>query len=83
MTTLQSINDIRKAIKPLGFTVKTKTLSWGSHATYIDINTKQGLSFNVFTPELLEKWKPLLDWQRVNRESLKVVRDLTDCRGLL
>lgn len=59
--TITTVSELRKVIKPLGFTVKTKTNSYGKTVTYVHINSKQELGFNVFTPELLERWKPLFD----------------------
>lgn len=81
--TLETLVDIRRVLKPIGFTVKTKKLSWGRHATYVHIESGQELSFNVFTPELLEKWSPLLDWRKCFNEDLKQVRDNEDCLGLV
>jgi len=80
---MKTINDIRKAIKPIGFNIKTKSLSWGKHATYFHIESKQELSFNVFTPELLEKWKPLFDWRKAHNNELKTVREFTNTIGLI
>ena len=80
---LKTISDVRCEIKKLGFKVKTKSLSWGKHATYFHIESNQELNFSVFTPELLKIWKPLLEWKKENRDSLKVVRENEDCKGLI
>lgn len=79
---MKTVNDIRKAIKPLGFSLKTQALSWGTHATYKHIESGQSLSFNVFTPELLTRWKPLIDWIHAHKEELEAIREAEDVRGL-
>jgi hypothetical protein len=80
---METLADVRKAIKPLGFTFNTKSLSWGLHATYKHIDTGDKLTFNVAPPETWNQWKPLLDWRKENKEQLKVVRENEDCRGLV
>jgi len=83
MNTLETINDVRKAIKPLGYKLKTNQISWGRAVTYIHIATNTELNFNVFTADSLATWKPLLDWLKDNREQLRVVRDNEGCIGLV
>jgi hypothetical protein len=81
--TMEKLNEVRKAIKPLGFGVKTKSTSFGKAATYYHIESGKELSFNVFTPETLATWKPLLDWRKANAQGLKVVRENENCVGLV
>lgn len=33
---MKTLNDIRKALKPLGYNVKTKTYSFGRHMSFIN-----------------------------------------------
>jgi hypothetical protein len=80
---MNTLTDIRRAIKPLGFKVTTKTTSYGRHATYIHIESGEALTFNVFTPEKLAKWKPLLDWRAAHKTELQTVRVNEDCLGLV
>ena len=80
---MATINDIRRLIKPLGFNVKTKSLSFGVYATFVHIESKQELNFNVFSAEQLERWKPLLDWKLANVKLLSDVKQETDIKGLL
>ena len=79
---MKTIAELRKAIKPLGFKVKTKQLSWGPHATYVHIASGQELTFNVFTPELLERWKPLFDWRDAHGDALNDLYTNTGVVGL-
>ena len=83
LTNMETINDLRKAIKPLGFKVKTQRLSWGPHATYLHAESGQECTANVFTPETLAKWLPLFDWIKVNADSLRILREKTGTVGLL
>lgn len=80
---MNTLSDIRKAIKPLGFKLKTERLSWGQHATYVHIESGMEGNSNVFTPELLAVWKPLFDWKTANRDQLQHVREETGCIGLV
>ena len=75
---MKTINEVRKAIKPLGFSVKTKSLSWGQHATYFRINDKKELP-TIFTSETIKEWQQLIDWRKENNESLKAI----NCKGLI
>jgi hypothetical protein len=80
--TFETLADLRKAIKPLGFKVKTKSLSWGQHATYARISDGVELNGNVFTPETFAEWKPLFDFFKENTEQIKNLREATGIIGL-
>lgn len=80
---MDTLNDLRKAIKPLGYKVKTKTLSWGPHATYVHAATGDECTANVFTADTLAKWLPLFDWIKANIEPLRLLREKTGTVGLL
>jgi hypothetical protein len=80
---MNTIAELRKALKPLGYGIKTKSLSWGPHATYFRIHDKVELTGNVFTPETLAEWLPLFDWIRKNVETLRDLRQKTGTVGLL
>lgn len=56
------LKELRKQIKPLGYKVKTQSLSWGRHATYVHIESGEELTFNVATEEQVKRWKPLHDF---------------------
>lgn len=70
---MQTINDLRKELKPLGFTVAIESQSYGKHAIYRHIATKEQLTFNVFTPDRLAVWGPLIEWREKNKDRLKLV----------
>lgn len=59
-----TIKELRKKLKPLGYTVRSKKLSWGRHITYVHVETGEGHVMSVFTPEQLERWTPLHDFLR-------------------
>ena len=80
---MKTISELRKAIKPLGFTVKIRSLSWRPHATYIRISDKAELTSNVFTPESLAGWKPIMDFRRDNKAALQALRESTGVYGLV
>ena len=75
---METINEVRKAIKPLGFNIKIKSLSWGQHATYFRIIDKKEMP-SIFTSDTLPEWKPIIEWRKENRELLKAI----DCKGLV
>ena len=80
---METLNDLRKALRPLGYKVKTKTLSWGPHATYVHIASGEECTANVFTVETLAKWTPLFAWIKANVETLRALREKTGTVGLL
>jgi hypothetical protein len=57
----KELKELRKELKPLGFKIKTESLSWGRHATYVHVESGEELTFNVATQEQVERWKPLHD----------------------
>ena len=68
---MKTLNDIRKALKTLGFKVRTVTFSWGRQAIYCDADGVEMPS--IFTNNSLAKWKPLIDWGRENQEMLTLL----------
>ena len=80
---METLNDLRKAIKPLGYKVKTKALSWGPHATYVHAATGEECTANVFTSDTLAKWLPLFDWIKANADNLRSLREKTGTVGLM
>lgn len=79
---MKTINELRKAIKPLGFKVSVKSLSYGQHATFIHIESGENLNFNVFTPESLKRWRPLFDWIKEHNVDIQELREETGIYGL-
>lgn len=67
------IQTIKKILKSMGYKMKTKTFSWGKHVIYHHIESNHDLTGNVFTSETLEKWIPLFNWIKENRENLKII----------
>lgn len=80
---METLTELRAAIKPLGYKIKTQRLSWGPHATYIHTESDQECTANVFTPETLAKWTPLFDWIKTNADSLRELREKTGTVGLM
>ena len=62
-----SIKKLRAEIKPLGFTITTKSFSWGKSAIYKHISSGQLLTFNVFGKEHIERWGVLLSFLEKNK----------------
>jgi len=59
----KELQELRREIKPLGYKLKTKALSWGRHLTYVHIESKEEFTFNVYaSKEQLERWAPLVDY---------------------
>ena len=57
------LKELRKAIKPLGYKIKTQSLSWGRHATYVHAESGEELTFNVVTSrEQMQRWQPLFGY---------------------
>lgn len=77
-----TMNELRRALKPIGFTVKTKSYSHGSHATYETLDGNK-LTYNVFTQETMPLWKALFTWKNEHQAELKELREATGIIGLL
>ena len=75
---MRTITDLRKALKAIGFGVRTKTNSFGKSATYYHVETGRELKSNVFTAETLLFWKPLFDFRKDNADGLNIVRASED-----
>ena len=78
---MKTLNELRKALKPLGYKVSTKSLSHGKHATYHTLDG-QSLTGNVFTPESLKTWRPLFDWLKEHDADIQELREYEGIYGL-
>jgi len=70
---MRTVNDIRKALKPLGYNVRTKTFSFGRSMHFINNSTKERYP-SIFTTAELEEWKPLIDWLNDNVEEINAIK---------
>lgn len=80
---MDTIHDIRKALKPLGFNIKTKTFTHGTHAEFIHMETGQVLSGNVFSKESVAVWRPLFVWRTEKQNELRNIQSHRNCYGLV
>ena len=66
---MKTLRELRAAIKPLGFNVKTKQMSWGPHAVFTALDGTEMLgTVHVGKPDL---WTPLLDYLRDHAEDIQ------------
>ena len=79
---MKTIHDLRKQLKAIGFTVKTKSYSHGTHALYESIDGNK-LTYNVFTQDTFPIWKTLFAWKTEHQAALKALRENTGIIGLL
>ena len=79
---MKDIKELRAALKPLGYKVKTEMFSWGRHATYIHIESRDELTYNVFPKDRLARWQPLFDWQNEHAKELAELKTNTFIYGL-
>ena len=80
---MKSITELRNMLKPLGYSIETRMLSHGTHATYTTADKKHKLTYNVMTPEALAIWKGLFDWKQEHSEELQEVKKATGIYGLV
>jgi hypothetical protein len=97
MNTMNTINDLRKAVKPFNVKVKTQTLSWGKHATYLVDGTKDSvdstlmaLGVGKLSGTLNDEQQATLDnllafakWRTENKDILQALRADTGIVGLV
>lgn len=55
------VDELKKILKPLGFTIQIRNYSHGRHGFIKHISTKKVMSGNVFSPEALKIWQPAID----------------------
>lgn len=74
MTTTLTIKELRNKLKPLGFNVKTKSLSFGMVGSVVRISDGAVLPEMFMNQEHLQQWKPAID----AITNILVVNDYTD-----
>jgi hypothetical protein len=79
---IQSLSDLRKSIKPLGFKIKTKKMSWGQHANYVHIESNQELNFNVCDKPTADRWAPCIQFLRDHRDEVIALKETERLYGL-
>jgi hypothetical protein len=77
---MKTIQDVRKAIAPLGFNIRTTSFSAGKFATWLKGREKMP---SIFTAAELKTWQPLLNWIKNNQVALGDVKRNTGCYGLV
>ncbi len=65
---MNTLKELRKELKAIGFKLTTKTLSFGKYATYKDIRNNELPS--IFTTESKKHWQPLINLLTKNNDSL-------------
>ena len=78
---MQSITDLRKALKLIRFNVKTKTYSHGRHAHFTN-SVGDKLPTLFFTQEELAEWQPLLDYLDDHKDDLISIKHNEQIYGL-
>ena len=79
---MKTLNELRKALKTINFTVKTKKWSHGTHALYETLDGNK-LTYNVFSEDTFPLWKALFAWKEEHQAELKILKENTAIIGLL
>jgi hypothetical protein len=82
MIHIQELKDLRKALKLIGFNVKTKTYSHGQHAHFTN-SVGNKLPTLFFTQEELAEWQPLLDYLDGHKNDLISIKHNEQIYGLI
>ncbi len=77
-----SLKQWKKILKDNGFTMLTKSYSWGKSATYKHKKSGDEDTGNVYSKESLEKWKPLHDLMSKNKALLDNIKKEYGYSGL-
>lgn len=78
---MKTLSDLRKAIKPLGYKIKTQSLSFGRYATLVHVETNDALTYNVFNAETLARWQPAFDFFKANAEAIDSIAESEEIKG--
>lgn len=73
----------RNKLKKHGYNVKTERMSWGRAAKYIHLETEDALTYNVMSEEQQERWAPLVNLIKENKEALEKLREDEGITGLI
>jgi hypothetical protein len=79
---IQSLSDLRKSIKPLGFKIKTELMSWGRHGTFVHIESGQELTFNVCNKQTADRWESLFWFLQARRDEVVALKESEGIYGL-
>ena len=81
-TEIKNLQQLRKVLKEMGYKVKTKSMSWGRHVTYGHIESGDWLTYNIFTKETFDRWRPLMEWLESNADVLLELKKSEGLYGL-
>lgn len=79
---MKTIPELRKHLKAIGYNIKTKSLSFGTHASYFKIRTGKEYP-SIFTHETLKEWQVLRSFLDDNLNELKELKKSTGIIGLI
>jgi hypothetical protein len=79
---METLNELRKELKKIGFNIKTKTYSEFISATFIHIESKQELSFNCGDSSSWDLWKPLAVFCQEHKNDLLQIKNNEKITGL-
>jgi hypothetical protein len=79
-----TLNQLRKELKKIGFTVKTETLSWGRHASIIHLESGLRVSKGgVYSKEQAEAFQPFHEFKEKHLQDFKDVKESEGIYGLV
>lgn len=71
------LKEIRKDLKKMGFKVKTKQMSWGTQASFLNSSGREMPT--MFTVKSREEWIPLIDYlANIEKKGIQVVDNYGD-----
>jgi len=70
---MKTVQDIRRALKPKGYNVKTKTFSFGRSMTFFNNITKKEVP-SIFSTVTLQEWQPLLLWLKEHEVEIQIIK---------
>lgn len=81
---MKTLAQLRKELKKIGFTVKTETLSWGRHASFIHIESGCRISRGgVYSKEQAEAFQAFHDFKEKHLEDFKTIKEAEGIVGLV
>jgi hypothetical protein len=79
-----TLNQLRKELKKIGFTVKTETLSWGRHASIVHLESGLRVSkAGIYTKEQAEAFEVFHEFKEKHLQDFKDIKESEGIVGLV
>jgi len=80
---LRTLSDLRRALKAIGFALKTKAYSDFTGSTYVRLADKKVFPSVFFGEADIAQWQPLISFLKENKDAIKAIGKAEGITGLV